>query len=149
MNEPVSFHENLEAVLGRIIQGFLSAMKQHGLSTPQIHALMYIHHFGGCQVSDMAMMAEVSNAAASQLVERLVQQGLVERREDPQDRRYKLVTLSTKGKELIRESVVSNQFWMEIMAALAPGQRQTIHEAFLLMAQKGEQIQDETKSQNR
>ncbi len=104
-----TLHEGMEGVLAHIIQSFMNAMKQHGLSTPQIHALMYIFHAGECQVSDIGDLTDVSNAAASQLVERLVQQGLVDRREDPKDRRNKLVTLSEKGKELFHESVMSNQ----------------------------------------
>ena len=124
-------------------------MKQHGLSTPQIYALMYIYHSGECQVSDLGTLAEVSNAAASQLVERLVQQGLVDRREDPGNRRNKLVTLSGKGMDLIQDSIVSNQFWTEIMSTLTPGQRQTIHDAFILMAQTGQQIQKVKELNNR
>lgn len=132
--------EGMEGVLAHIIQGFMSAMKQHGLSTPQIHALMYIFHAGECQVSDIGDLTDVSNAAASQLVERLVQQDLVDRREDPKDRRNKLVSLSEKGKELFHESVMSNCYLMEIMSVLNPQQRKAVHEAFMLLAQTGQQI---------
>lgn len=123
----------------------MNAMKQHGLSTPQIHALMFIFHAGKCQVSDIGDHADVSNAAASQLVERLVQQGLVDRREDPSDRRNKQVTLSEKGMGLFHESVMSNQYLMEIMAALTPEKRQEVHAAFMLLAQTGRQIQYKSK----
>jgi DNA-binding MarR family transcriptional regulator len=140
-----TFHENMEGVLAHIIQSFMVSMKQHGLSTPQIHALMYIFHAGECQISDIGNLADVSNAAASQLVERLVQQGLVDRREDPADRRNKRVTLSEKGKELFHNSVTENQFLMEIVAQLTPEQRQVVHEAFMLLAQTGRQIQNKNE----
>jgi DNA-binding MarR family transcriptional regulator len=142
-----TLHEGMEGVLAHIIQGFMSAMKQHGLSTPQIHALMYIFHAGECQVSDIGDLADVSNAAASQLVERLVQQGMVDRREDPKDRRNKLVTLSEKGKGLFHESVMSNRYLMEIMAVLTPKQRQAVHDAFMLLAKTGRQIQNTHESE--
>jgi DNA-binding MarR family transcriptional regulator len=138
-------HEGMEGVLAHIIQGFMNAMKQNGLSTPQITALMYIFHVGECQVSDIGAFADVSNAAASQLVERLVQQGLVDRREDPKDRRNKLVTLSKEGKDLFHESVMSNQYLLEIMAVLTLEQRQAVHDAFMLLAQVGIQIQSKTE----
>ena len=138
--DPSTFHDGMEGVLAHIIQSFMASMKQHGLSTPQIHALMYIFHAGECQVSDIGTLADVSNAAASQLVERLVQQGLVDRREDPRDRRNKLLSLSSKGKELFHESVLENQFLMEIMAKLTPAERQAVHNAFMLLAQTGRQI---------
>jgi DNA-binding MarR family transcriptional regulator len=138
-------HNDLETVLAHVIQDFMRAMKQRGLSTPQIYALMYIFHAGECQVSDIGDLADASNAAASQMVERLVQQGLVDRREDPKDRRYKLVTLSEKGKDLFHESVMSNQYLMEIMAILSLEQRQAVHDAFMLLAQTGRQIQNKSE----
>jgi DNA-binding MarR family transcriptional regulator len=138
--DPKNFHENIETVLAHIIQGFINSMKQHGLSTPQIHALMYIFHTGECQVSDIGVLAEASNAAASQLVERLVQQGLVDRREDPEIRRIKLVTLSENGMRLIHESVVSNAFLIETLKALTPEQRQSVYDSFTILAQTSQQI---------
>ena len=135
-------HENMEGVLAHIIQSFMVSMKQHGLSTPQIHALMYIFHAGECQVSDIANLADVSNAAASQLVERLVQQGLVDRREDSGDRRNKRLSLSGKGKELFHESVMENQFLIEVVAKLSPKERQVVHNTFMLLAQTGRKIAD-------
>jgi DNA-binding MarR family transcriptional regulator len=137
----------MEGVLAHIIQSFMNAMKQHSLSTPQIHALMYIFHAGECQVSEIGDLADVSNAAASQLVERLVQQGLVNRREDPKDRRNKLITLSEIGRGLFHESVMSYRFLMEIMALLTPEQRQAVHDGFMLLAQAGRQLQKAHESE--
>jgi DNA-binding MarR family transcriptional regulator len=145
----LSLHEDLEIVLAHVIQDFMRAMKSRGLSTPQIHALMFIYHSGGCQVSDLGALTDVSNAAASQLVERLVQQRLVERREDTTDRRNKLVTLSEIGRTLFHESVMSNHYLMEIMAILTPKQRQVVHNTFILLAQTGRQIQNKTEKENR
>jgi DNA-binding MarR family transcriptional regulator len=136
-----TFHEGLEIVLAHIIQDFMRFMKQHGLSTPQIHALMYIYHAGECQVSDISALADVSNAAASQLVERLVQQDLVERREDPANRRTKILRLSEKGKGLIRDSVPPNHFLMEVMASLTTDQRETVQAAFTILAQTARRMQ--------
>ncbi len=135
------FHDDFQGVLAAIIQSFMTSMKQHGLSTPQIHALMYIFHAGACQVSDLGLLADVSNAAASQLAERLVKQGLVERREDPTNRRNKLLTLSEKGKGLINQSILSNPFFMEVIQTLTPEERLAVHEAFTLLARAGRQVQ--------
>ena len=143
--DPSEIHEGLEIVLAHIIQDFMRFMKQQGLSTPQINALMYIYHAGGCQVSDIGVLAEVSNAAASQLVERLVQQGLVERREDPMNRRTKILRLTEQGKALIQSSVHSNRFLMDIVASLTVDQRDTIQAAISILAQAARQIQTSNK----
>lgn len=140
--DPNSFHQGVEIVLAHIIQDFMTYMKKYGLSTPQIHALMYIYHANECQVSDIGTLADVSNAAASQLVERLVQQGLVDRREDPENRRNKLVSLSEKGKQIIHDSVISNSYLIQIMSILTPDQRRVIHEAFTLLAQSHRALAD-------
>lgn len=142
---PSTFHKGLEIVLAHIIQDFMSFMKQQGLSSPQINALMYIYHAGQCQVSDIGVMAEASSAAASQLVERLVQQGFVERREDPLNRRMKILTLTGRGKELIHKSIPSNHFLMNVMDDLTQDERKTIQAAFTILAQKTQQLQNSKK----
>ena len=68
--------DGLEYLLGRVIQDFMQSMHETGLSRPQIHALLHIYHAGECRVSDVSALGDSSPAAASQLVDRLVQQGL-------------------------------------------------------------------------
>src|SRR5512140_195862 len=95
-------HAGLEYLLTHVIQEFMQYMHQTGLSRPQVHALLHIFHAGECQVSDIGDLTEASPAAASQLVERLVQQGLVQRAEDQQNRRIRKLRLTDKGLELIQ-----------------------------------------------
>ena len=135
-----TFHEGLEIVLAHIIQDFMRLMKQHGLSTPQIHALMYIFHRGKCPVSELGTLGDSSSAAASQLAERLVRQGLVERTEDPADRRTRLLSLSAQGRELIAASLPSSRLLEEIMTSLTSPQRKLVNEAFHILAQAADQI---------
>jgi len=120
-------------------------MKQHGLSAAQIHALMYISHSGECQVSDIGALAGASEAAASQLVERLVQQGLVERRENPANRRTKTLKLSGKGEELIRESFSANHLLMDVLSALDSDQQKTVQAAFDVLTRAARRIQTSEK----
>jgi len=55
----------------------------------------------GMRVSDLARCLSVSAPTASTMVDRLVDRGLVERREDPQDRRQHLCRTSEEGQQLI------------------------------------------------
>lgn len=136
-----SSHAGLEYILARIIQDFMQFMHQTGLSTPQINALLHIYHAGECQLSEIGALADSSKAAASQLVERLVQQGLVQRTEDPLDRRNKILRLTAKSLELIQNGVSSNHFLVELMLSLSVEQRQSVHTAFGYLAQAGQHIQ--------
>lgn len=54
-------------------------------------------------VNDLARFLGLTKAAASQNVERLVRVGLVERREDPNDRRGVWVTLTARGQRILEE----------------------------------------------
>ena len=64
-------------------------------------------------MSEVSERFDISAAAASQLVDKLVQAGYLERAEDPSDRRAKLLTLSLKGKELIQQGTEERYRWMD------------------------------------
>lgn len=135
----------LEYILAHVIQDFMRFMHQTGLSRPQIHALLHIYHAGECQISEIGGLSDASPAAASQLVERLVQQGFVQRAEDPLDRRIKKLRLTDQSLSLIREGVTSNRFLAELMAALPVEQREAVHTAFGYLAQASGQVHSSHK----
>jgi DNA-binding MarR family transcriptional regulator len=74
----------------------------------------FVFVIGG--VSEVGDHLGVSNAAASQMVDRLVQQGLLERVESPADRRMKQLTLTARGRALV-EKAKARHAWT---ATLAP-----------------------------
>lgn len=144
MTLPIS-HGGLEYLLAQIIQDFMQFMHHTGLSRPQIHALLHIYHAGECPISEIGALSDSSPAAASQLVDRLVQQGLVQRTEDPLNRRIKKLRLTDKSLRLINQGVTSNRFLVELMAALPEEQRATVHTAIGYLAQASRQIQSSHK----
>jgi DNA-binding MarR family transcriptional regulator len=81
---------------------FIQYAKEQGLSVPQIGALVHIHSRGACGVTDIGDDLGVTSAAASQMLERLVQNGLIERHEDPDDRRAKRIELTARGLRMVR-----------------------------------------------
>jgi MarR family 2-MHQ and catechol resistance regulon transcriptional repressor len=137
-----SYHDELESLLAHIVQDFMQFLHQTGLSGPQIHALLHIYHAGECPISEIGALTGASPAAASQLVERLVQQGWVQRSEDPKDRRIKRVRLTRKSLELIHQGVVSNPFLGELAAGLTAEQHQTVCNAIGYLAQAFHKIHD-------
>ncbi len=64
-------------------------------------------------MSEVSERFDISAAAASQLVDKLVQAGYLERTEDPNDRRAKLLTLSAKGEELVQQGTEERYRWMD------------------------------------
>lgn len=130
-------HAGLEYVLAHVIQDFMQLMHETGLSRPQIHALLHIFHAGECPISDIAALTDSSPAAASQLVERLVQQGLVERSEDPENRRVKKLRLTDKSLKIIQHGVTSNHFLVTVMQEMPAKHREVVHQAFGYLAEAG------------
>jgi len=72
---------------------------------PQFSVMMQLHHRGNCAIGDISERFDITNAAASQLVDKLVQSGFIKREEDPQDRRAKMLNLTDKGKDLIQRGI--------------------------------------------
>lgn len=93
--------EWLRLLRSRSMDDFLVSVREQGLSMAQIGPLMHLSRLGASGVSGMAEHLGVSSAAASQMLERLVQSGLVDRSEDPQDRRAKQVLLTARGREIV------------------------------------------------
>ena len=120
-----ALHEWADVFLHRSMRDFARFMKAAGLSMPQTNTLMRLYYQGSCGISDIGSQLGVTNAAASQMVERLVQQGLIERAEHPDDRRAKQLTLTPKGRDFIQDGIETRRRWMEELATALTHQQQT------------------------
>jgi DNA-binding MarR family transcriptional regulator len=103
----------VESFTIRSMHGMAMFARGAGLTMPQLSLLMRLHHTGGCEVHDIGHVFGVSAGAASQLVDRLVQGGLVERTEDPRDRRVRQITLSGRGRAFIRKGLAERYRWVD------------------------------------
>lgn len=98
--------------------------RETGLTFGQMNLLLHIHYHGPCKVSDVSELLQVSPPGASQMVERMVQQGLVKRREVSGDRRVRLVELTEQGQRKADGSVNSHLNWIRNLAGrIEPDQR--------------------------
>ena len=80
-----------------IFQHLSRAMHEVDLSFSQLMSMFRLLIYGPQSIADLAAGANLSHAAASRMVEKLVRDGLAHRSQDPDDRRQKLVRLSQKG----------------------------------------------------
>jgi len=102
----------IEVSMHRSIRNFVRYSRESGLSMSQLGALFHIHHRGSSGVTDLGDDLGVTSSAASQMLERLVQQELVLRSEDPSDRRVKQIILTDRGFQVLQESVRARQSWL-------------------------------------
>lgn len=88
------------------------------LTMSQMKGLRTLAYHGPATVSGIADALKISLPTASQLVDRLVQAGLAERAEDPNDRRRILVRLSKRGQQLhdrLSQGPRQFRFWLQRM----------------------------------
>lgn len=73
----------------------------HDLTMAQFRALLVLAHEAPLAIGELGEKLGVGLPAASRMVDRMVQDGLVERSDDPTDRRRALVRLGPRGHEAI------------------------------------------------
>lgn len=131
----------IEVFMRGSMHNFLLFSKQHGFSMTQIAVMFMLRRKGVTSVSVIAGELQISNAAASQLLDRLVQQGLLIRSEDPRDRRLKQIALSEKGYASLQEGLQARQRWLEdLVGRLSQDERIQVINALDLLIDKALQI---------
>ena len=107
----------------------------------QLGALFHIHRMGSSGVTDLGEKLGVTSAAASQMLERLVQQDLILRSEDPSDRRAKQIVLTDKGLQVLQESMRTRQNWVyDLAEALSDSEKETIEAALNTLVDKANHL---------
>jgi DNA-binding MarR family transcriptional regulator len=135
------FQELIGIFMHRSVKGFLLYSKKSGLSMSQIGVLFHLSKRSS-DVSDLGDGLGVSNAAASQMLDRLVHQGLIVRSEDPIDRRAKMIVLTEEGRRVLEESVDARQIWLnELAAILTPAEKEQIMLAIDILIRKSNQLE--------
>lgn len=116
------------------MNGFLRFARRSELSWMQMAVLMHLHHRGPREVMACGELLQLSPAGASQMIERLVQAGLVQRGETPGDRRVRLVHLTEAGRQVVEESIDAQQEWLQpLLAALTAEQCAAVSETLRVL----------------
>ena len=137
----VTLRKWIEIFMRHSMRNFIHYSKESGLSMSQIGALFHIHR-GASGVSDLGDDLGVTSAAASQMLERLVQSQLILRSEDPHDRRVKQLILTDKGRHILQESLHARQSWLDDLAgALSPAEKDQIITSLNILIDKASQLE--------
>jgi MarR family transcriptional regulator, organic hydroperoxide resistance regulator len=87
------------------------------LTLPQLRGVFVLAREGSMAISELARLLRIGNPAASMLVDRLVRLGLVERAEDPTDRRRTIARLTSEAAEQVmglqKDKLAQLQGWTE------------------------------------
>jgi DNA-binding MarR family transcriptional regulator len=81
----------------------------------------------GMTLGELSQRMMVSNGNVTGLAERLVEQGLLDRRASASDRRAQIVSLTAEGRRVFRTMARTHEDWIaELFAGLAPDEIETL-----------------------
>jgi DNA-binding MarR family transcriptional regulator len=93
-----------DRLIAQIFEGIHTGVAKppmaRGRSLPQIKLIKHLYLHGPCMVGEVAGALGVSMPSASEMIDKLVDEGLVERRTNPDDRRQVLVSLTAAAREV-------------------------------------------------
>ncbi|MDP2937658.1 MAG: MarR family transcriptional regulator [Candidatus Omnitrophota bacterium] len=125
----LEFGEKINEILPVVIQGFTrrqaNALYKGQITLPQLFILDLLNRQGESKMTDMAHFMQVTTAAMTGIVERLVRDGYVVRVYDPEDRRIIKIKLTGKGNALVKK--INQQrlkMFIEIFGSISEVDRQ-------------------------
>jgi len=123
----LEFHEQIVNLVKKYQFRDRNQIACFGVSVSQCYVLEALHTEGPKTIRDLARGMFLSVSTLSRVVETLVAKGYVERREAPDDRRVRLVTL-TRGGVSIRRKCWENVLRSEktIFENIPPGHRSSV-----------------------
>jgi DNA-binding MarR family transcriptional regulator len=137
----VALQKWMEVSMHRSIRHFICYARQSGLSVSQLGALLHVHHAGSSGVTHLGDDLGVTSSAASQMLERLVQQGFILRSEDPSDRRVKQIILTEKGRQALHESIRARQGWLDdLTKTLSTSEKEAILASLNILIDKAHHL---------
>jgi DNA-binding MarR family transcriptional regulator len=137
-----ALHYWSETFMQHAMRGMLAYAKQQDLSLSRLGALFRIHHDGSCGMADLSETLGISGAAASQLADRLVNLGLLDRFEDENDRRAKRLQLTPRGDSVVHGVIESRHRWLETLAdSLSADERGAATPVLRMLAERTNQME--------
>jgi DNA-binding MarR family transcriptional regulator len=129
--------------MNRSMSDFKRFMEDTGLSFTHVNILMRLFHGGISGVSEIGERMGITNAAASQTVDRLVHMGLIIRTEDPDDRRAKRLELTQVGRDMIEKGVDTRSYWIERLTdSLSAEEQDLITSALTILTEAARKTED-------
>lgn len=133
-----------EVSMRHSMHAFIRHNRESGFSLSQINTLFRLYHHGQCGVNDLADHLGVTKAAVSQLLDHLVDAGLLLRSEDPHDRRSKQIVLTEKGSQTVKMTMRARHAWVDDLAlTLSAGEKEYILPALSSLVEKSRQLLDD------
>lgn len=96
----------LNALSRKISRMYNNRCLEYGVTAAQSFVIFDVMDHPGTSVKDIATRIQLDSPAITGLIDRLVKEDLVERKEDPEDRRSLKIYLTEKGQGLVHSDLV-------------------------------------------
>lgn len=117
----------LMAAAGQIRQAYDRAYEPLSLNLTQASLLAFVDEFGAKTQTYLAERLNLGRAATGTTIDQLEQRGLVERQNDPEDRRVWLVAVTAPGKELVAQILeIDKVVRAELRSGITRAERQEL-----------------------
>ncbi|MEW6595181.1 MAG: MarR family transcriptional regulator [Thermodesulfobacteriota bacterium] len=126
----IGFYEKISSWEHAVVRGT-------GLSPAQMHAIEIIGQEKSLRMKELAEHLGVTTGSLTVMVDRLEQNGFLERRPHESDRRSFLVALTDKGKKHFKKHHHYHlKLTADVLAALEPAEQQRFGEALALIVKR-------------
>lgn len=98
----------------------LRIMNEAAITLPQVLLLSHVARRGTASPTELAEALHASLPSASQMIDRLVQQGLLDRTEDPVDRRRKSLAMTAGASAFLSKLEAARSMEYELGLAAVP-----------------------------
>ena len=142
--------QQLHRLVSDRIMGILqSELQGEDVSFTQMTALYKVRAFAPISLTLLSEHLGVSLPATSQLIQELVSRELMERRENPENRREKLLALSDKGQQFlsVREKAMMGAY-SEVFGQVSPEKINRAEQAITALILEARQLQARPAAQS-
>lgn len=106
-----------------------------GITLAQCHAILELEEMGSPSIAELASRMQLDASTLSRTIDGLVKSGLVNRMENPQNRRSSFVSLTEEGTRTChRINQVCDEFYLKLFEKIPGGQHLRLMEAIELFS---------------
>jgi len=127
------FRERLRYLERELIELLKEDNVCFGVSVSQCHILLEIGKKTETSIVELASILNLDTSTLSRSIDGLVSIGLVNRQQNPNDRRYVCVSLSLQGEKIFKSiEKANNAYFSKIFRSIPENKHDQIYESFFL-----------------